>query len=179
MNIVYFAAATGNSDVLASLGIDWKTLIIQGVGFLLLIVVMAKWVMPPLLKAVDDRQDKIEKSVKAAETAEKSAQKAEETIEQQLAIAQKDAADILATAHDEAAATLEKAHAKAKADAEHIVQNAHDQVEKDIVAARQALKKDTLELVALATEKVVGASVSKSVDKQLIEQSLKAVSGAK
>lgn len=179
MNIVYFAAATENSDVLASLGIDWKTLVIQGVGFLLLIVVMAKWVMPPLLKAVDDRQDKIEKSVKAAESAEQSAKNAEEKIEAQLAAARKDAADIVATAHDEAAATLEKAQSKAKSDAEHIVKNAHDQLSKDIIAARQALKKDTLELVAQATEKVVGASVSKTVDKKLIESSLSAASEGK
>lgn len=159
----------------ASLGIDWKMLVLQGVAFVIFVIVMAKWVMPPLVGAVDARQNKIEESTKAAESAEQSAKQAEEKIEKLLATARKDAAEIVATAHDEAAAKMTKAQEKAKADAEHIVKNAHDQLEKDIVAARQALKKDTIELVALATEKVVGASVSKSVDKKLIEKSLEEV----
>lgn len=163
----------------SSLGIDWKMLVLQGVAFIIFVVVMAKWVMPPLVSAVDNRQKKIEESTKAAESAEKSAKAAEDKIEKQLAEARKDASDILATAHDEAAATLEKAHDKAKADAEHIVKNAHDQLEKDIVAARQVLKKDTVELVVLATEKVVGSSISSSIDKKLIEKSLESVSEVK
>lgn len=174
-SLTNFAEVAASNNMFASLGIDWKMLILQGVAFIVFVIVMAKWVMPPLVKAVDDRQNKIEESTKAAESAEKNAKKAEENIERQLATARKDAAEILATAHDEAVATLEKAQTKAKESAEHIAKNAHDQIEKDIVAARETLRKDTVELVALATEKVVGATVTKSVDSKLIEKSLEEV----
>ena len=170
-----FAAAAASNNMFASLGIDWKMLILQGIAFIIFVYVMAKWVMPPLVKAVDDRQNKIEESTKAAESAEKNAKQAEDNIKDQLSSARKDAAEILANAHDEAAATLERAHTKAKTDTEHIVKNAHDQIEKDIIAARETLKKDTIELVALATEKVVGVAVTKSVDSKLIEKSLEEV----
>jgi len=170
-------AASGN--MFTSLGIDWKMLILQGVAFVIFVVVMAKWVMPPLVKAVDDREKRIADAVNAATKAEAKAEKAEADVEKALRQARKDAADILATAHDEAAAALAKAHDKAKADAEHIVKNAHDQLQKDIMAARDALRKDTVELVALATEKVVGTAVTKSVDKKLIETSLASAEKAK
>lgn len=172
-------AEAAQSNMFASLGIDWKMLILQGVAFVIFVVVMAKWVMPPLVKAVDDREKRINDAVSAAAKAEAKAEQAEADVEKALREARKDAADILATAHDEAAATLAKAQDKAKSDAEHIVKNAHDQLEKDIVAAREALRKDTVELVALATEKVVGSTVTKSVDKKLIETSLKSAGGAK
>ncbi|HEU0266647.1 MAG TPA: F0F1 ATP synthase subunit B [Candidatus Saccharimonadaceae bacterium] len=170
-------AATANNNMFASLGIDWKMLILQGIAFLIFVYIMAKWVMPPLVKAVDDREKRIADATKAATSAEEKAQNAEVEIAKTLEQARKDAAEIVATARDEAAASIAKAQDKAKSDAELITKNAHAQIEKDVVAAREALQRDTIELVALATEKVVGKTVSGSVDKKLIEDSLKKSAG--
>lgn len=167
-------AAASGGNMFASLGIDVRMLILQGIAFLIFVFVMAKWVMPPLVKAVDDRQKRIEDATKAASSAEEKAQKAEDEIAKTLEQARKDATEIVATARDEAAASIAKAQDKAKTDAELIAKNAHTQLSKDIVAAREALQRDTIELVALATEKVVGKAISSSVDKKLIEDSLKA-----
>ena len=158
-----FAEAAADGGIFGALGIDWQMLLFQIAGFLLLVWVMGKFVYPTFMRIVDERQEKIDASVKAAHEAEAHAQKAEASIQKMMQDAKKDAADIVTTAHDEATATLEKAHAKAKADAEHIVTDAHDQIQKDIVAARKSLKSDTLELVATATEKIVGAKAAKSV----------------
>ncbi len=79
----------------------------------------------------------------------------------------------MATAKEEANATVEAADAKAKVRAEHIVAEAHEQLQKDVVAARKALHNDTLELVALATEKIVGKTVNAKVDKEVIAASVK------
>ena len=74
----------------------------------------------------------------------------------------------MSTAKEEATAAIETAEAKSKIRAEHIVGEAHDQLEKDVTAAKKALQKETLELVALATEKVIGKTVNASVDKAVI-----------
>ena len=44
-----------------------------------------------------------------------------------------------------------------------------------MIAAKKALHNETIELVAQATEKVVGKTVNAGVDKQLITQSIKEV----
>lgn len=167
-----FAEAPGG-NMFTSLGIDPKMLIFQGVAFLILVVVIAKWVMPPLIKAVDDRQAKFEASTKAADEAEKKAQEAEVKIEKLLVTARKEATDIVATAREEASAALEAADSKAKSRAEAIVANAHDQTQKDVLAAKKALRNETVDLVALATEKVIGKTVSAKVDDQLINSAVK------
>lgn len=169
---LYQFAEAAQSNMFASLGIDWRMLLLQGAAFLIFVYVMAKWVMPPLVGAVDARQKAIEEAVKSAESAEKSAKHAEAEIEKKLASARRDAADIVATARDEATAAIEKAKDKAKGDAERITTTARDQITKDIVAARQTLRNDTLELVALATEKVVGKHAAKVVTDKEIAQAI-------
>ncbi len=165
----FAAAASGNSsDVFAALGIDWKMLVFQVIGFIILVWLMGKFVYPPLLKTIDERQAKIEAGNKAAAASEKKAAETKSEVEKLLKKARQDAAAILTTAKEEAVATAEAADTKAKARAERIVADAHDQLEKDIVAARKALHNETIELVAMATEKIVGKTVTDAVDRKAI-----------
>lgn len=162
-----------SQDIFATLGINWQLLVLQIVAFLILVWALGKFVYPWLMKSVDERQAKIDESVKAAEEAEKKAEAAGEDIAKLLASARKEAKEIVTTAKDEAAAMVEASDTKAKIRAEKIVADAHDQLEKDIVAARKALHNDTIELVALATEKVVGGLSGSKLDKQVIETAVK------
>ncbi len=160
-------------DIFSTLGIDWRLLVLQIVAFLILVWALGKFVYPWLMKSVDERQAKIEESVKAAEEAEKKAESAQDEIAKMLKEARSEAKDIVTTAKDEAAAMVSDAEVKAKTRAEKIVRDAHDQLEKDVIAARKTLHNDTLELVALATEKIVGKSVSDTVDKKIIAEAVK------
>jgi F-type H+-transporting ATPase subunit b len=170
-NSLHQFAASGS--VFTALGIDWQMLIFQSVAFLILLFVLAKWVFPPLMKAVDNRQEAIEAGTKAAAAAEEKAAEAEQKVQELLKQARTEAKDIVATAKDEANAMVADSETKAKSRADKIVKDAHDQLEKDVIAARRALHNDTIELVAAATEKVVGKTVSKDVDKKIIAEAVK------
>ncbi len=163
-----FAAA----NIFTSLGIDWKMLILQIIAFLLLVGILGKWVYPWLMKSVDDRQQKIDDANKAAEEAKTAAEKAEEKMDELLADARQQAADIVATAHLESTDMLNAAEEKARTTAERIVADAHAQLDKDIAAAQKALRDQTLELVGIATEKVIGKTNSKAIDNTLIAEVL-------
>lgn len=173
--VTQFATAVPSSsgDIFTALGIDWKMLIFQVIGFVILVWLMGKYVYPPLLKTIDERQAKIEAGNKAANVAEQKAVAAKAEVEKLLKQARRDASDVLATAKEEANSVIEAADAKAKARAEHIVAEAHEQLQKDIVAARKTLHNETLELVTLATEKVVGKAVSAKVDKDIVATAVK------
>ena len=167
------AATSGKSDIFSTLGIDWRLLVLQIVAFLILVWLLGKFVYPWLMKSVDERQAKIEESVKAAELAEQKAESAQEEVAKLLKEARAEAKDIVTTAKDEAAAMVADAEGKAKTRSEKIVKDAHDQLSKDVIAARKALHNDTIELVALATEKIVGKTVNDSIDKKIIADAVK------
>lgn len=163
-------AAGGN--MFTSLGIDWKMLIFQSVAFLILVWIMAKWVLPPLLKAVDNRQKAIEDSTKAAEQAREKAEKAEANVEDALKDARKEAADIVTTAKTEASQIAETADAKAKERAERIVAEAHEGIQKDILAARKTLEKDTLNFVKKAAGLTVAGVADSKIDTAIVKKSV-------
>ncbi|MEO5950321.1 MAG: F0F1 ATP synthase subunit B [Candidatus Saccharimonadales bacterium] len=178
MNILTQLATTEavKGGIFEALGIDWKTLIFQIIAFLILVFLLGRFVYPVLMKSVDKRQAEIQSASEAALEAEKKATAAEKNIEKLLAEARKEASDIVTTAKDESAALSDAADKKAKARAEHIVEDAREQLEKDVIAARKTLHNDTIDLVALATEKVIGKTITPALDKKIIAGSVKEVS---
>ena len=171
--LIQFAEAAGGNDLFTALGIDWKMLIFQIIAFVILVVLLGKFVYPPLIKAVDGRHAEIEASTEAAEEAKKKANEAKDEVTKMLKEARAQASDIVSTAKDEANAAVEAADAKSKARAEHILADAHEQIEKDVASARKVLHNETLNLVAEATEKVVGKTVTANVDEKIISAAVK------
>lgn len=164
--------ATAGGDIFSALGIDWRLLILQVVAFLILVLILGKFVYPRLMKAVDDRQANIEAAAKAAAQAQKAAEENNVKVAELLDDARKEAAEIVNTAKVEAAELVSASEKKAQKSAERIVADAHEQIEKDVASVRKALYNETLELVALATQKVVGASHDKKADGQLIAKAV-------
>lgn len=166
-------AAEANNDLFGALGIDWRLLVLQIVAFLILVVLLGKFVYPWLMKSVDERQKDIEAAAKAAKKAQASAADSEAETAALLTHARKEASEIVSTAKLEAAEMVAASEKKAKSSAEKIVADGQAQIAKDIDKARRALHDETLELIALATEKLVRQKMDKKADEALIADLLK------
>lgn len=165
-------AAEESQSLFTALGIDVTLLIEQTLAFLILVFLLGKFVYPALMKAVDGRREQIEAGVKEAKQAEEALAKAEANVSDMLADARKEADDILARTQKEAASVVADAETKAKTRAEQIVADARAQLDLDVTKARDLLKKDTIELVALATERVVGEKLDAQKDAELLKKAL-------
>lgn len=174
--LMQFAEAMPNSDggdIFTTLGIDWKVLVLQIVAFLILVWLLKKLVYPILMRSVDKRQEDIETANKLADEAKKQADDTKNQIDKLLKEAKSQANDVVQTAKQEAAAAVELAESKAKKHAESIIENAHTQLERDVIAAKKSLRNETVELVALATEKIVKTKIDRKADENLIEAAIK------
>lgn len=169
-------AASGGGDIFTALGIDWKMLILQIVAFLILVWLLGKYVYPWLMKSVDERQEAMEASAKAAEDAQKKAEESEANVAKALKQARTEAADIVATAKAEATAMVEKAETNAKTRADRIVAEAQEEIAKEVIAAKKTLEKETLSLVKTAAGLAVSGVADDKLDEAVIK---KAVEGAK
>jgi F-type H+-transporting ATPase subunit b len=173
--LTQFSTTESSGNVFSALGIDWKLLILQIVAFLILVWILKRYVYPWLIKSVDERQAKLEESTQAADEAKAKAEAAEHDIEKLMVQARKDAKAIVATAKDEATAAVEAAEAKASTRADKIVASAKEQIEKDVIAAQKTLHNQTIELVASATEKLLGTAVDSKVDQKVVAQAIEEV----
>ncbi|EDK72648.1 ATP synthase F0, B subunit [candidate division TM7 genomosp. GTL1] len=173
LHIVAATESHGSSGLFEALGINWQLLGLQALAFVILVVLLGKFVYPKLIGAIDAREKAIFESLEAAQQAESKAEEVEEKVKKLLTEARKEAADIVAVAKKEAAAEVGAAEAKAKKRAEHIVAEAQEQLGQEVNKARLVLRKETTELVALATEKIVREKVDADRDAKLIEAALK------
>ena len=89
--------------------------------------------------------------------------------------ARKQADEMLDSAKKEAVGLVEGAEKKSRERAEQIMKDAEAEIAMSVTAAKKALRKETVELVAEATEKVVGKAVNASVDKKVVADALEEV----
>lgn len=169
---VFAAESEASAGLFGALGIDWKLFITNLLAFLVLVGILAKFVIPPLTRSIDERRETIEKGLRDAKASQEASAQAEKHMQKMLADARTEADQIIARSHTEAAAQVAEAEQKARTRSEQIVKDAHAQLEADIAKARVALKKDTAALVALATERVIREKVDPQKDAQLIDRAL-------
>lgn len=171
-----FAAAAAQeaekATGIASLGLDLKTFIFQMIAFGIIVVVLNKYAMPKIFAIIDQRRKEIEDGLKTAEQAKAALASADVQVDKILADAQKQASDILVVTQKEVASMIAEAEEKAAKRAKSIIADAETSMNNQIEAARTALKAETRQLVAQATETILGEKLDASKDAKLIERAL-------
>lgn len=177
MNSLLFLASTEaageKGDLLSSLGIDIRLLVVQAIAFLILLWVLTKFVYPVLSGMLEKREATIREGIEAAQHAEQKATEANAEVEALLSNARKQAKAVIASAKEEATSIAETANEDAAKQTERMLKKASDEIEREIQNARKALRDETIGLVSLATEKVVGGAMTDTIDKKVIAEALK------
>lgn len=174
--LLLFATSESGAEsggLLGALGVDVRLLVIQAAAFLILLFVLSKYVYPVISDMLEKREATIREGMEVAQKAEENANKANEKAEKLLSDARKQASELIAGAKDEAASIITSANENAVKQTERMIERANADIEKEVEVAKKALREETIDLVALATEKVVGAAMTDTIDKKIIATAVK------
>lgn len=166
------AEAPVSGDLMGTLGVDWLVMALQLLAFIVLLFILKKFIYPPILAMLDRHDQAIEDSLKAAKAAQDKAEQSDLAVQQKLAEANTQADEIIAAAKQESLDIVRDAQLEAERKAENIAKASRVELDNQIAAARQALRAETLDLVALATEKIIDEKV-KSSDEKIIKAVIK------
>ncbi|MBV9313746.1 MAG: F0F1 ATP synthase subunit B [Pseudonocardia sp.] len=97
-------------------------------GFLLILFVFWRYIIPPLSKSLRERQDMVQKQVEDAEEAQRKLKQAEQRYDQALAEARTEAAKIRDSARADSERIREELREQAKAEVERIRQRGEEQL---------------------------------------------------
>jgi F-type H+-transporting ATPase subunit b len=136
------------------------TLFAQLVVFFILVAFTAKFVWPPLRKAIDDRRDAIALGLSKAEKAEQQLKEATAQRDAQEKEARAKAAEIIANAEKRAQQLLDEAKQNATAEGERLIAQAHAQIAQDIATSRLALQQDVASLVVFGANQILQREVN-------------------
>lgn len=131
------------------------TLFAQMLVFLLLIWGSAKFIWPPITKALDERRKKIADGLAAAEKGSRSLQDASLKSEEALKAARLQAQEIIGAANKQATQLVEQARQDAESEKARIVASGHSEVEREVGQAKDVLRKQVGDLAVAGASKIL------------------------
>lgn len=146
------------------------TLIVQIIVFLILVGFTMKFVWPPIVKAMEERRQKIADGLAAAEKGARALQDASAKSEEELKVARTQAQDILAAANKQAAQIVEQAKAHAQEEGERIVAKAHEDVQREIAHAREDLRKRVGELAVVGAARILKREIDTKAHADVLDE---------
>lgn len=130
------------------------------VGFLILLFIVTKYVVPAFEKTYQDRKDAIEGGLARAKKAQDEAAAAREEYGQQLESARLEAQQIREEARAEGEAIIAAARERATIEAQRITENAQKSIEVERAAAVASLHREVGTLATTLASKIVGESLT-------------------
>jgi F-type H+-transporting ATPase subunit b len=135
------------------------TLLMQAVAFAVFIWFCARFVWPPLMRAIEARQKQIADGLAAGEEGRQSLSRAEKEITQMLTEAKTRASDIVAQGEKLKTQTIDQAKADAKTEAERILEAGKAELAQEVSRAKEALRNQVADLAVAGASKILKREV--------------------
>jgi F-type H+-transporting ATPase subunit b len=146
------------------------TLFVQFVVFFILVFVTMKFVWPPVMKALDERAERIANGLAAADRGKVELAAAEKRIAAELAATRDESTKRIADAEKRAAAIIEEAKQQASAEAARIVEGAKADAEQQVTRAREELRAQVAALAVAGAEQILKREVNAAAHADLLNR---------
>ena len=144
------------------------TLLMQAAAFAAFIWFTAKFVWPPLMRAIDTRQKQIADGLAAGEQGRQSLASTEKRIADMMTEAKTRSSEIIAQGDKLKTETIEAAKAQAKAEADRILAGAKSEIEQEIMRAKEALRNQVADLAVAGAAKILKREVDAKAHADLL-----------
>lgn len=145
------------------------TLLGQAIAFAIFVWFCMKYVWPPLMAAIEERQKKIAEGLSAAERAEKDLSLAQANASDRMKEAKRAAAEVVDQANKRKLQILEEAREEAVVERDKIIAQAEAEIEALRVRARDDLRKQVATLAVAGAEKILERSIDKDAHKDILD----------
>jgi len=144
------------------------TLVMQALAFGAFIWFTAKFVWPPLMGAIDNRQKQIADGLAAGEAGKQSLANAERRIADMLSEAKSRSSEIIAQGEKLKTETVEAAKHDAKAEADRILVAAKAEIEQELARARESLRNQVSDLAVAGAAQILKREVDAKAHADLL-----------
>lgn len=146
------------------------TLFGQLIAFAIFVWFCMKFVWPPLIAAMREREEKIANGLQQADQAHQDLELAKEQAAEKLREAKAQAAELIEQANKRASQIVEEAKDQARSEGERIKSAAQSEVEQEVNRAKEVLRAQISALSVIGAEKILGASVDSEAHSKMLDQ---------
>ncbi|MBI2218535.1 MAG: F0F1 ATP synthase subunit B [Candidatus Rokubacteria bacterium] len=149
-----------------------KSLFVQIVNFVILLVILHRLLYKPLVAKMNERTEAIRRSLEEAQSARAEAARQQEENAARLRAAHQEAAQIRDHALREAAEESRKQMEAAQAQARRLVEDARAQMGAEVRQARDALRREVAELSTAVAEKLIRKSLRDEDHRRIVAEAV-------
>ncbi len=142
----------------------------QGIAFAILIWFSWKFIWPPLMRAIEERQQKIAEGLAAADYAQRNLAQAEEKVNDELKAARSKANEIIEQAHQRANQIVDAAKVDAIAEGQRQKAVAESEIVASANRAREELRRQVSMLAVSGAEKLLRREIDAASHKALLDE---------
>ncbi|WP_439327778.1 F0F1 ATP synthase subunit B [Lonepinella sp. BR2357] len=146
------------------------TLIGQLIAFALFVMFCMKYVWPPLIKAIEDRQANIANALASAEAAKKEQADTKVLAEEEISKAKLQAQEIIDLANKRRNEVLEEVKAEAETLKAKIIEQGYAEVESERKRVQEELRVKVASLAIAGAEKIVGRTIDEAANSDIIDK---------
>ena len=146
------------------------TLIGQLIAFAIFVWFCMKFVWPPLIKAIEDRQANIANALASAEKAKQEQADSKAAVEQEIIAAKEEAQKIIELANKRRNDILEEGKVEAEALKAKIIEQGYAEVESERKRVQEELRVEVASLAIAGAEKIVGRTVDEAANNDIIDK---------
>ena len=146
------------------------TLIGQTITFAIFVWFCVKFVWPPLINAIEERQKGIADALASAEEAKKEQADTKALLEQEITQAKLQAQEIVELANKRRNQILEEVKAEAEATKAKIIEQGYAEVEAERKRVQEELRVKVASLAIAGAEKIVGRTVDEAANNDIIDK---------
>jgi F-type H+-transporting ATPase subunit b len=146
------------------------TLIIQGVAFFAVVLVVMRFLWPPLMAAIEERRQKIAEGLAAGSKAQKDLDEAKVKAQEIIREARDKAVQIVDQASKRSAEIIEEAKGTAIAEGQRIVAQAHEEIALDTSRAREGLRKQVANLAVQGASHLLEREIDPGTHAELLSK---------
>jgi F-type H+-transporting ATPase subunit b len=153
-----------------ALGIDFRFILTQALGFLILVFVLSKFAFGPILNLLQRRQDTIRGNLDEAQSRRDEMVQLQRDYEERLAKIEDEARDKIQAAVKEAQIARDEIMQRAQTESEAIVQRGHADIERQRQQAMVEMRNELSDLAIQAARRVIKGNLDATNSARLIDE---------
>lgn len=146
------------------------TIIGQSIAFFVFVWFCMKFVWPPIVNALEERQRKIAEGLDAAGRAEKDLELVQERVAEMLREAKTTSAGIIEQANKRANQIVDEAKDQAREEGQRLIAGAQAEIERELNSAKEALRKQVAAIAISGAEKILESRIDEQAHSELAEK---------
>jgi len=146
------------------------TLVLQSIAMMIFVWFCMKFLWPPLIKAMDERRERIAEGLAASDRAEKELEAAKVEVDKQIHAARERAGEIVDQAAHRQSQILDQAREEAGAERKRQVAAAEADIAQASNQAREELRSAVASLAVLGASKILEREVDANTHRELLDK---------